>query len=543
MVGNMDIAHKLKIKHKVGILSIIAIVGFAVFLFQQYQVQTQTQLSIEQIRDEYFPALSSVTNARNTIKNLDQALQTAVSTGDDELMDSAKNYLNLINEELNNLKRVSPQHAALVENLKRLLNSYQEIAFDIAASLIDGSTDFATLPARAKQSNEFLEQLNSEFKALVEASNVDFNQTVEETISSAQRSIHIGIGLGAVTILVLIIVALVVIKSVVSSIEQVTGSLREIAEGEGDLTVRINYNGRDEVADLVYWFNQFISKIHKSLNSTRETIATLESVSSRLSSTSSNTSQQVRSQENIMQSVSSAVNSLSDSVTSIAENAAFASSEATSANDTAQTGSTVVESTIVSIEHLAKDVNQAAQVVNELESYTNNAGVILNTIRSIAEQTNLLALNAAIEAARAGEQGRGFAVVADEVRTLASRTQSSTEEIQQVLEKIQKGSSLVVDAMTKGQQSASNTVSESEQSGVALVNITEKVKSIVQLNQQIAAATEEQNRTSKIIFDNIQDMDEISRSVSDGSRALDEISTDIQSVTQNLSDVIRQYKV
>ncbi|MCR9422572.1 methyl-accepting chemotaxis protein [Vibrio sp. RM-69-4] len=539
----MDIAHKLKIKHKVGILSIIAIVGFAVFLFQQYQVQTQTQLSIEQIRDEYFPALSSVTNARNTIKNLDQALQTAVSTGDDELMDSAKNYLNLINEELNNLKRVSPQHAALVENLKRLLNSYQEIAFDIAASLIDGSTDFATLPARAKQSNEFLEQLNSEFKALVEASNVDFNQTVEETISSAQRSIHIGIGLGAVTILVLIIVALVVIKSVVSSIEQVTGSLREIAEGEGDLTVRINYNGRDEVADLVYWFNQFISKIHKSLNSTRETIATLESVSSRLSSTSSNTSQQVRSQENIMQSVSSAVNSLSDSVTSIAENAAFASSEATSANDTAQTGSAVVESTIVSIEHLAKDVNQAAQVVNELESYTNNAGVILNTIRSIAEQTNLLALNAAIEAARAGEQGRGFAVVADEVRTLASRTQSSTEEIQQVLEKIQKGSSLVVDAMTKGQQSASNTVSESEQSGVALVNITEKVKSIVQLNQQIAAATEEQNRTSKIIFDNIQDMDEISRSVSDGSRALDEISTDIQSVTQNLSDVIRQYKV
>ncbi|OEE39660.1 methyl-accepting chemotaxis protein [Vibrio anguillarum] len=539
----MDIAHKLKIKHKVGILSIIAIAGFAVFLFQQYQVQTQTQLSIEQIRDEYFPALSSVTNARNTIKNLDQALQTAVSTGDDELMDSAKNYLNLINEELNNLKRVSPQHAALVENLKRLLNSYQEIAFDIAASLIDGSTDFATLPARAKQSNEFLEQLNSEFKALVEASNVDFNQTVEETISSAQRSIHIGIGLGAVTILVLIIVALVVIKSVVSSIEQVTGSLREIAEGEGDLTVRINYNGRDEVADLVYWFNQFISKIHKSLNSTRETIATLESVSSRLSSTSSNTSQQVRSQENIMQSVSSAVNSLSDSVTSIAENAAFASSEATSANDTAQTGSAVVESTIVSIEHLAKDVNQAAQVVNELESYTNNAGVILNTIRSIAEQTNLLALNAAIEAARAGEQGRGFAVVADEVRTLASRTQSSTEEIQQVLEKIQKGSSLVVDAMTKGQQSASNTVSESEQSGVALVNITEKVKSIVQLNQQIAAATEEQNRTSKIIFDNIQDMDEISRSVSDGSRALDGISTDIQSVTQNLSEVIRQYKV
>ncbi|KOE86854.1 chemotaxis protein [Vibrio alginolyticus] len=539
----MDIAHKLKIKHKVGILSIIAIVGFAVFLFQQYQVQTQTQLNIEQIRDEYFPALSSVTNARNAIKNLDQALQTAVSTGDDELMNSAKNYLNSINEELNNLKRVSPQHAAIVENLKRLLNGYQEIAFDIAASLIDGSTDFATLPARAKQSNEFLKQLNSEFKALVEASNVDFNQTVEETISSAQRSINVGIGLGAVTILVLIIVALVVIKSVVSSIEQVTGSLREIAEGEGDLTVRINYNGRDEVADLVYWFNQFISKIHKSLNSTRETITTLESVSLRLSSTSSNTSQQVRSQENIMQSVSSAVNSLSDSVTSIADNAAFASSEATSANDTAQTGSAVVESTIVSIEHLAKDVNQAAQVVNELESYTNNAGVILNTIRSIAEQTNLLALNAAIEAARAGEQGRGFAVVADEVRTLASRTQSSTEEIQQVLEKIQKGSSLVVGAMTKGQQSASNTVSKSEQSGVALVNITEKVKSIVQLNQQIAAATEEQNRTSKIIFDNIQDMDEISRSVSDASRALDGISTDIQSVTQNLSEVIRQYKV
>ena len=539
----MSITKSLNIRQKIQLLAAVAILGFGLFLYQEIQVQKSTEASITQIQHEYFPALSAAINAKNALKNLDANLQAAVTTGDEEVLELAQDELNTLTQSLTAFSTASPGSTAAIRELEKQLNAYQQGAFAMANELIDGSADFTTLPARAQKSAAILDSLNTSLDTIETQSNQAFNQTITSTIEDANDAVMFGIGLGIATISILIATTFFIQRSIVKSLNTVTTSLRSIVTGEGDLTLRVNYDGKDEIADLVHWFNQFIVKMQKSISDTSATISALQDVSERLKNTSEITTENVHAQSASVTEVSEAIQLMSESVDSIAANASQASGVAEEANNTAIDGSEVVEGAITSINQLAHEVNETSTMVNQLETHTDKAGLIINTIRDIAEQTNLLALNAAIEAARAGEQGRGFAVVADEVRTLASRTQDSTQEIQQVLSAIQDGASQVVVAMDKGTTSADHSVSQSGKSGDSLHLITDKVKSIMDLNQQIAVATEEQSLSSQRISSSIHEIEKISQSVSSSSVELDKVSDDIQTVTRQLGDVIQQYKV
>ncbi|WP_028865180.1 methyl-accepting chemotaxis protein [Psychromonas aquimarina] len=539
----MGLTRRLKISHKVGILATIAVVGFAVYLVKSMLVQQQSQFSIEQIRDQYFPALDTAIVAQNALYNIDQLLQTAVTTGEEESLTVADEQQQLLRSKLNELQQVLPSAQQDVEHLQGLLNNYYGPAREIALSLINGSADFATLPVKAESSAAVLQELTQGIATLRISTEKAFNETIDTTILSSQSAVITGIILGIATIVVVIAVGVMTTRSIVNSIAQVTSSLREIAEGEGDLTVRVDYDGKDEIAALVHWFNQFIRKMQSSIATTTETVHALQGVSSRLMETSKHTVSSIESQNHSVEAVSAAIEEMLSSVHHIANFASQASEEASSANNTAQEGNQVVESTILVINNLAEQVNSTAQAIDQLEEHTNNAGMILDSIRGIAEQTNLLALNAAIEAARAGEQGRGFAVVADEVRTLASRTQGSTQEIQQVLEELQKGSSSAVEAMNRGIEQAGLSVEQSAQAGKSLMDITSKVESIHAVNEQIAAATDHQTQTSNLIHSSVNDIQQISLAVAKGSSEIDHVSEDVRQVVQRLSDVINQFKV
>jgi len=237
------------------------------------------------------------------------------------------------------------------------------------------------------------------------------------------------------------------------------------------------------------------------------------------------------------------MNEMFATVRHIADYASNASVEASSANCEAETGTVVVKKTIEAIHELADEVKTAAKVIDELDAHTSNVGLILDTIRSIADQTNLLALNAAIEAARAGEQGRGFAVVADEVRTLASRTQDSTQEIQQVLEELQCASRGAVEAMQRGMSKADMGVEQSSRAGDSLASIAIKVEAINVVNEQIASATEEQAQTSTLIHGYIDATHSIATQVSQDTEVLDEITQAIEAATQKLRQATNQFSV
>ncbi len=237
------------------------------------------------------------------------------------------------------------------------------------------------------------------------------------------------------------------------------------------------------------------------------------------------------------------LNQLFDAAKHIAINANDASLSANSAREQAIFGEEQVQSTITSVQELTLDVENAADVVNQLNVNAQNAGSILDTISSIAEQTNLLALNAAIEAARAGEQGRGFAVVADEVRTLASRTQSSTQEINNVLLQLQEQTKQASALITESAQKAQLCVEKSLVAEQSLKQITSDVGEISQRNEMIASATEEQEQMSARLGTYIDDIKSMAQSTADSVGQLDHVARDINGITSNLSQLTGHFKV
>jgi methyl-accepting chemotaxis protein len=255
----------------------------------------------------------------------------------------------------------------------------------------------------------------------------------------------------------------------------------------------------------------------------------------------SNTGIQQQSSE--IDQVATAIEEMSATVQEVARNAAAAADAADRANTASSNGNSVVSGVGASIQSLSKEVNQATTIIRELESESDNIGTVIDVIRGIAEQTNLLALNAAIEAARAGEQGRGFAVVADEVRTLASRTQQSTEEIHAMIDRLQQGARNAVNAMQAGQEKSGDSVSKSEEARAALQSIETAVGEINDMNVQIASAAEEQSAVAEEINRNVVAIRDISRQTTAGVQQTAGSSQNLLQVARQLQSLVNEFKV
>ena len=373
----------------------------------------------------------------------------------------------------------------------------------------------------------------------------------EQRISTVSTDLFASMNLTTVVIIATSVIAIIIVVVVVllmrilsiKPIQKTVVAMEDISQGEADLTQRLDERGKDEVAQLAHAFNRFVKRIGETITQSVEVANNLSDGVSHLKVVSEKGSKGASAQLSETEQVKSAIGEMLTVTESVSKSAHEAATSAESAKTQASDGLETVDSAINVFKSLAEQVETASGVIAELEGNSQKIGVMLDAIKGIAEQTNLLALNAAIEAARAGEQGRGFAVVADEVRTLATRTQDSTAEIEQIISKFQLSSKEAVDVMASGQEKAQEGLSFSQSVGNALAEITQSINKIADMNDQIASASEEQQNVSLEIKRNITSLAEIGEQSADGAEKTLVTSGELERLRDQLQSLMQQFKI
>lgn len=359
-------------------------------------------------------------------------------------------------------------------------------------------------------------------------------------INSARNT---AILVGLATLILGALIAAFIARQIVVPLNRAVDAMNEIAEGDGDLTQRLDESGNNEISRLAHAFNNFAEKVRGMVSQVYGSTTQLASAAEEMSLVMEETKRDTLQQQSETSQVVTAMNEMTATVQEVARHATEAATAASNADHASVDGKKVVLSTMNAIEALSSEVHSAANVISQLEKDSENIGTVLDVIKGIAEQTNLLALNAAIEAARAGEQGRGFAVVADEVRTLASRTQQSTQEIQTMIENLQVGAQSAVKVMDESRAKAEDSVSQAAKAGGSLEEITHSVSQINDMNTQIATAAEEQSAVAEEINRNIVNISEIVDRTADGANQTSIASEELASLAAQLQQLVNQFKV
>ncbi|WP_158133387.1 methyl-accepting chemotaxis protein [Vibrio navarrensis] len=324
---------------------------------------------------------------------------------------------------------------------------------------------------------------------------------------------------------------------------RVSHALEEIASGEGDLTQRLEPRSDDEVGKLAENFNRFVGNMHTMVSKLSEVSASLSEQAKMTAQQAEERSQRISLQQDEINMVATAVNEMAAATQEIAGNADHTAQNAEEAVSACVHGSSQVTQTQGSIQNLSQEVQVATNVIQELEAHGNSINTILSTIQGIAEQTNLLALNAAIEAARAGEQGRGFAVVADEVRVLSQRTHASTQEIQQTIEKLQSTTSQAVGIMDDSRELALTSVDDANSAAVSLTQIHTAVVRISDMATQIASAAEEQASVTTEITRNTEGIRDVSNELAAEAHEAAAQASMLSDLSHELEQEIRRFKL
>ncbi len=443
-----------------------------------------------------------------------------------------------------------------ISTMTGLFNSKQAIAWK---SYTDVRAEFAPLPSKmfklrgardwnmanywlgtkAAPKAQAIMRIIKQMRASQHQLSIAEQKSLTDSISQVQSTSIIGL---LVTIAIGIFICIYIANLIINPLKQVISHAASIATG--DLTTPpLRLAGNDELSELAKAINDMNKSLLATVTHVHETSSYISSSSEQLLATTQQTSNNIVEQQSQTEMVAAAMNEMSATAQEVTNHIAGTSQAAQEANLETTEGSNIVDDSIKAIQHLATQIENTADVIHQLEEDSDNIGKVLDVIKGIAEQTNLLALNAAIEAARAGEQGRGFAVVADEVRTLAGRTQESTAEINQVIEKLQTGSQKAVDVMNKSRKEAQSVVDQASQAGTSLSSISSSVERINDMSSQIASASQQQNETVEEINRNVINISELGHKTTADAESTSAAAEELTKLARELKDSIEKFRI
>ncbi|NQY16398.1 methyl-accepting chemotaxis protein [Alteromonas sp.] len=539
----MNFLKKLSIASKIFLIPGIAAISFVIYLLITVYTALNNGATLEKVQQVQFPALQQSASTLVDMQKVRDTLSSAVTTGDQDTLIMAQNLAKEVKAGLNQIESISPEFRTEIAKISAGFDDYFKVAFDVSQSMVDGTADFSRLGELSSQMNSSYDDAIAAMSTFRDAQQAAFEEAFENTDRANTSLISTGVILAIVVTILLFATAVPIVRGIKQSIDDVVRSLKDIAQENGDLTVRIETKSEDEIGELVYWFNQFMDKLQGVVRDVVEASLPLSNLAQNLRGVTEETQRTINVQQQSATNAKSAVDTMSGSVDGVAHSAAQAASDANEATSAASEGRQIVQQTVTSIQQLAENVRETADVIARLESDSNKVGSVLDVIKGIAEQTNLLALNAAIEAARAGEQGRGFAVVADEVRTLASRTQQSTEEIQSTIEQLQSAAHSAVEVMARGTEQASSSVETANKAGSSLETITSTIGRINQMNEQIAHNTEDQRTVAVDIVRHVDEIHQRTEQTSSRSVELGTMCNELADLAQHLESIAKQFRV
>lgn len=367
---------------------------------------------------------------------------------------------------------------------------------------------------------------------------------MDDNVAGALGNAVVGsITTSLIALAIIVFFALIVVRSIIRPLKSAVSAMDDIASGDGDLTRRLEIGGKDELGQLATAFNSFADQVHGLVERVLSSTRTLNEASAELNQIMGEAGQGVERQKSESDQVATAMHEMTAAAQEVANNASEASDAADHASVQVSDAQGLVHQTIEVIGGLSEQVEEGVSVIEMLGSDSRKIDSVLEVIREIADQTNLLALNAAIEAARAGEAGRGFAVVADEVRTLASRTQKSTQEIQETIERLQSGAGNAVKLIGSISERSEATVAETCKVSDALQRINQAVGTINDMNTQIASAAEEQTSVSETINQNVHEIVAITEQTAQGTHRAGLATQRLKALAADMSDQVSRYRV